>query len=637
MRTRALTMGQPVRRWLGGLAVLGLVCACVGWAYRLAEDAGVRSLREGTAHRLDVYGASLDSELRKYEYLPPVVAINREVHDLLAAPADAGLRDAVNRYLATVNASAAASAIYLMDPTGLTLAASNWDQPVSFVSRNFVYRPYFQDALRGVPGRFYGIGTVSREPGYYFAHGVAQDGRIAGVIAVKVSLDRLDSTWRHEGEKVLVVDGNGVIFLSSEPRWKFRTLRRLSDEAINQLERTRQYTEAGQLEPLGLRELRTLDNDTLIAQVDDAPPDTTRVGSMHYIVHGRQVPGTDWRLLVMSEMVPAQALARNSAAVTGLVLSLLAVLVLYWRQRRRSRAQAHASREALQRAYGELERKVEMRTEALRKANEQLHSEVTERKRAEETLKATLKDLVQTAKLAVLGQMSAGVTHELNQPLAALRTLSSNAAVLLERGRHEEAASNLRMIGQLTDNMGKITGQLKRFARKSTAELRPTPVGSVIADALFVLHQSKPGRSATVVQDLEPDCPAALCDANRLEQVLLNLLANALDAVHPVAAPQVRIELRCEGHHIRIGVHDNGLGVSAEVRPHLFEPFFTTKGQGQGLGLGLAISAHIVKEFGGTLHAESSPLGGTAFIVRLRAAVPTENSDRLRQAEDEHA
>ncbi|MDB5849942.1 MAG: sensor histidine kinase [Rhodoferax sp.] len=600
------------------LALAGVVAA----SYTLAQRLGIRSLRESTSHRLDLYAANLQAEMDRFEYLPPVVSLNEHLVALLERPADHARADVVNHYLQTVASRAGASAIYVMDIHGLTLAASNWQQSNSFVGTNFAYRPYFQEAAKGFPGRFYGVGTVSREAGYYYAHSVVKDGRVIGVTAVKVSLERLDQAWGHDGEKIVVADSNGVVFLSSEPNWKYRTLRGLSDETIGRLAATRQYSEAGLLSPLGMREKSVLENGATIVEVRAEPIEHQRSGATtDFLVQQNRVPGTDWRLLVLSELAPAQVSARITSALAALSLVLAALLVLYFQQRRRFFAQTVAARVALQQANDQLERNVQERTQALSDANLRLQDEIGERKRVEETLRATLEDLVHTARMAVLGQMSAGITHELNQPLAALRTLSGNAVVFLERGQQEQAASNLRIIGQLTDHMGKITSQLKKFARKSAVELRQVNVPAVVHDAMFLLRQSLPTAAIRIEQHFEPEDLSALCDANLLEQILLNLLTNAIDAVEGTARPHILIHAWAEDGMARIEVHDNGPGIAEHVSPHLFEPFYSTKEQGRGLGLGLAISADIVRKLSGTLTpGRSATLGGALFTIQLKAA-----------------
>lgn len=623
MKRTSLSTAQ--RRTLIVIALATLLVAAASLSYVVAERVALRSLREATVHRMDLYALSLGNEMRRFEYLPEVVAADPRVRALLEQPSADGLQALVNGYLQKIDDSAGPSAIYVMDRTGRTLAGSNWRQPTSLVGMNFSYRPYFQDALKGRGGRFYGIGTVSREPGYYFSSTVRGGDRPLGVVVVKVNLEHLDRAWAHGGEKILVADSNGIVFLSSEPAWKFKTLRSLTRETVGRLAATRQYTEAGALEPLALREVRHENDGSAIVDVGGESPRRQAWNASTFVVQSRALPGTDWRMLVMTDIEPVRATARSSAALSVLTLVLVMLGLAHLQQRRKIVAQGDAASAALKHAYEELEEKVDLRTADLSDANRRLHGEISDRARAEESLRATLHDLVHTAKMAVLGQMSASITHELNQPLAAVQTLSENTVKLLERGRHDEAKENLRMIARTTAHMGQITGQLKKFARRSEVESEPVQIPAVINDAIFLVKQGQRFRGVRLDSRFASRLPLALCEASRLEQVVVNLLANAVDAVEPAANPAIEVVVEQRGEFVEIEVHDNGGGLSDAARGHLFEPFYTTKGQGVGLGLGLAISNDIVRRFGGTLRAEaSSRLGGAAFIVSLRAVTRQE-------------
>jgi two-component system C4-dicarboxylate transport sensor histidine kinase DctB len=616
-----LSTGQ--RRALLVFALATLLGAVASLSYAVAERMALRSLREATVRRMDLYALNLGNEMRRFEYLPEVVAADPRVQALLEQPSAHGLQENVNEYLQKIDEDAGSSAIYVMDLTGVTLAASNRRQSSSVLGMNFSYRPYFQDALKGGDGRFYGIGTVSREPGYYFSSTVRDGAQPLGVIAVKVDLEHLDQMWAHSGEKILVADSNGIVFLSSEPAWKFKTLRSLTRETVGRLAATRQYTEAGTIEPLALHEVSRESDGSAIVDVDAESPRRRAWAGARYVVQSRALPGTDWRMLVLADLDPVRTTARSSAALSVLTLVLVMFALAHLNQRRRIVAQRDAASAALKRAYEELEEKVDLRTADLSNANRRLQSEISERTRAEESLRATLQELVHTAKMAVLGQMSASITHELNQPLAAMQTLSDNTVKLLERGRHDEARENLRMIARTTAHMGRITGQLKKFARRSEVESEPVQIPGVVNDAIFLVRQGQRFRDVRLDSRIADGLPPALCEASRLEQVVVNLLANAVDAVEQAADPAIEIVIEQRGEFVEIEVHDNGRGLSDAARSHLFEPFFTTKKQGVGLGLGLAISNDIVRRFGGTLRAEaSSRLLGAVFIVSLRAVVP---------------
>jgi two-component system C4-dicarboxylate transport sensor histidine kinase DctB len=296
-----------------------------------------------------------------------------------------------------------------------------------------------------------------------------------------------------------------------------------------------------------------------------------------------------------------------------LLSALLLLLILYARQRRRSVAQNLAAKEALERANDVLERKVTERTADLLTANTQLQREVSERRRAEE-------GLVQAGKLAALGQMAAGVTHELNQPLAALRTLAANAGVFLQRGRMDDAVKNLEIIGELIDRMGKITGQLKAFARKDPVQLRPISLKRSLANALFLLGQRIREQQVAMTEEWPDGDVWALGDSTRLEQVIVNLAANALDAMVGQDQPRMTIRVAAAGDRVQIAVRDNGPGIPEHHLSRMFEPFFTTKESGQGLGLGLAISIGIARALGGDLTVANRPGGGAEFILGLQQA-----------------
>jgi two-component system C4-dicarboxylate transport sensor histidine kinase DctB len=602
-----------------GLLLLLLVPLGVFLSYTWSQQVGIRTLRENAEHRLDIYVSSLLSEVHRYDYLPKVMNFNDKVVDLLLHPGDPQRIAAANRYLENMNREAKSSAIYVMDVRGLTLSSSNWAQSLSFVGKNFAFRPYFQEALHGGTGRFYGIGTVSNEPGYYLAHGITHNETLIGVAALKMSLDKLGASWSGGDEAVLVVDENGVVFLSSVAEWKFKTLERLSAETRKKLAETSQYAVAGSLEPIGLKEERPLSKNARIIAITKPVPNTmwpTRLKS-NFLATSRPVPETGWQLITLSHMAPVHILARNTAFVAGFALGFLLILVMYLQQRRRAIALKIAAKEALQCAHDELERKVNERTADLSTANRNLQEEIKKRTRAEQVLKDALEELVQAGKMAALGQMASGITHELNQPLAALRTLSDNTVVFLQRGRISEAEANLELICQLTERMGKITGQLKSFSRKSPAQRQPVSVGRVVSETLALMDQRIQKEGVSLEQDISPPDIQVLGEGNRLTQVLVNLFSNALDAMAGQAVRRLQVTVRRDNGQVIIRVGDSGNGISEKVMPYLFEPFFTTKEQGAGLGLGLAISTGILRDFGGVLKAQNRVEGGAEFLIEL--------------------
>lgn len=588
--------------WAAALVVgLGLA----GLAGRLTGDAATTSARQAAAQRLDGYAVSLENLLSKYDFLPRTLELNKDVIALLQHPDQPALRGEVNRYLEQLNLQAGSTTIYIVNLNGVTQAASNWRFPGSFVGDQVAFRPYVRDALRGKPGGFYGVGTTSGEPGYFFAHGIYQDGKMLGVATVKVNIERLEQDWVQDADKVLLADANGVVFLSSEPEWKYRTLAPLTPAAARELNASRQYF-SHDLKPLGLTQVRQLDGGAAIVQL---PP----AGSAPLLSQSRSLAPRQWRFVYLSDLGDARNSARNAFVFALLLQALLLLLVLYIRQRQRARAD-------LQRAYAELESKVAQRTASLRQMTQNLSEENGVRRQAEARLRQAQSELVQAGKMAVLGQMAAGMTHELNQPLTALRTMSDNARLLIERGRLDDAKDNLSTISQLVGRMGVLTGQLRQFARKADASLTAVPLTAAITSALFLVERRVEQERVQFRMEVRDQDVYALCDSNRLQQVLVNLFANALDAMEDSLERQLTVSIEREAERALIAVSDTGPGIPEAVRAHLFEPFFTTKPQGKGLGLGLAISEQIVREFGGELRVEAAAGGGARFVIALPLA-----------------
>jgi two-component system C4-dicarboxylate transport sensor histidine kinase DctB len=349
--------------------------------------------------------------------------------------------------------------------------------------------------------------------------------------------------------------------------------------------------------------------------VDSGP---ARAGGKEYFVLGRAMPGTGWQLAVFSDYLPVRRQAMAGAVFAVLLAGGLILLAVFIAQRRRlARVQGEARR-LLEAANQALEQRVAERTADLVAVNSRLRQEIHERERAEQTLRAAQDELVQAAKLAVLGRMAAGITHELNQPLGAMHTLAANAVAYMQRGDTRTAENNLSIVGQQIDQMARIIGPLKSFARKSPAVAERVDLAQAVDKALFLFDKRLAG-----IQ-LDKQLPAAgavaWCDGNRLQQVLVNLIGNALDALAASVQPCLRLRAHCVGAHVFLEVADNGPGLSAAALAHLFEPFFTTKGSGEGLGLGLTISRDIVRDFGGDLSGGNGPDGGALFTLRLPKA-----------------
>lgn len=591
--------------------------------YKVNQRIWLADLQASSHHRLDLYATSLEREIDKYAYFPATLGLETDVLTLLTSHEVPELRNKVNRYLEALNERAGTLAIYVMDAKGRVRASSNWHRTDSFVGEDLSFRAYFSDALRHGNGRFFGIGTTRGEPGYYLSSVLTSGDKIYGVAVIKVSLEQLEVSWATAEAPVLVTDENGIVILSSVPNWKFTALRPLDEARRANFLRTQQYNRR-ELPPLGVRENVSIDRNARLVRITQSSIDNPLPYpiSGQFLIQSQPLIGTQWSLNVLSHMEngnDASLIRAVAAAVTTLLLALLGIML---NERRKLLQERLAAREALQQAHDDLEQKVIQRTADLITANEQLQAEVSERIRAENTLREAQDELIQAGKLAVIGQLSAGIVHELNQPLAALRTLSGNAIRFLERGNEETAKSNLERIGQLVDRMGQITGQLKAFARKSSGEAHPVDMRVVTHNALNLLEQ-RIRTSRIHINAEQHEAPLmVLCDANRMEQVLINLIGNALDAMLNVdeatrTQKGICISATIEEHRLLLTVRDHGMGLSDAVLARLFEPFFTTKEAGAGLGLGLAISVGIIQDYSGTLDAKNHPEGGAEFTITL--------------------
>lgn len=595
----ALEAPLTYRRALLPLGVALCACLLVGWlVYRAFLAVYLDGERHLAAQRLDTLALSLDATLSRHESLPGLMALDKSLASLLAKPGDAALAAAANAYLESAQQGAAVAATYLIDAGGVTLAASNWRLPRSFIGQNYGFRPYFRDAMKGGIGRFYGIGATTGEPGYFLAAPVREGGRILGVMAVKLGLGAMEQALAGSGDPLLLADRHGVVFLASVPAWRYRTLTPLDDATRARLADARQY-EGVSLSPLADIPLR-VDMDGLRRFSIAGEPPRER------LVLARSVGGLGWRLVHFVDPADANRGARGAGLAAGFALAFALGAAAHFHHRARRR-------EEMRRIYAELEGRIAERTA-------DLTEQIATLERTKAILRETRDAAVQAGKLAALGQMSAGISHELNQPLAALQTLADNAGALLSRGRLQEAAENLQLISELVDRTGRIVRQLKTFARQEAPTPQPVSVATAIDHALMMVEPRRREMAARIAIRPFDRSLCLVAEAGRLEQVLVNLLRNGLDAMAGQDEPLLEVDARTDGDRVLVEVRDHGPGLAEEVRSHLFEPFYTTKPAGEGLGLGLAISLTIVESYGGTLSVHNAPEGGAIFVLRLPAA-----------------
>nr|WP_269930274.1 sensor histidine kinase [Aminobacter sp. HY435] len=593
---------------LPGLVLAALALAIAVFGGRLASRIYLdeAAARGQTTLRLAV--AALSGHMSRFEPLPQLVADHDDIKDLVSDPDNPALRARANDYLKEINALLKSSDIYVMIPGGDTIAASNHDLPISFVGENFAYRPYYQNAIRGDLGRFFALGTTSLKRGYYFSSPIRIGMEIRGVVVFKVDIDAIEASWKGGEDEIIVTDPEGIIFMSGRPEWLYASLRPLTDANIDKTEASRRYANA-LLHTLSAT--RTSEDGRVLMRIAD------QGNSREFIELAEAMPAEGWTVRVLADTASAHAQALTAVVSALLALGLAALggaIVL----QRRGRL---AERLLMQRtAQQELERRVEERTADLALVNTRLETEVIERRTAEQQLRQTQADLIQAGKLAALGQMSAALSHEFNQPLAAVKTYADNAALLIERNRIEEARDNVSRISSLADRMAAISRHLRNFARKPNQKLGSVALDEVVRDTEEIVAWRLKAADAMLIIDLGPTPLAVKAGSVRLQQVLVNIITNAADAVETLPDRRIELIARRSGGKVSITVRDHGPGVPAAVADRIFDPFFSTKGVGKGLGLGLSISYNIVKDFGGSLGVVNHPEGGALFTIELDLA-----------------
>ncbi|GAA5170287.1 MULTISPECIES: ATP-binding protein [Halomonadaceae] len=752
------------RRLLLLLVPLGLAL-CIWQAIQLARDQALDSLYNEAKNELRLSAAGVSAYLSRHDYLPRLLASREAVGRALANPDDAQIVNRLNRILDKFRAISDVSDIYLLDRQGTTLAASNWALPYSFIGQNYGFRPYFKDAIQGRMGHFYGLGTQSGERGYYFSAPVWSEksgqARVAGVMVVKVLIAPLEANWTGQNGELLISDGNGVVFMASQPELRLMSLAPLDPEVRVRLRETRRY-DGARLLPLPLDRLSARPDGSQLVRFEAGP-----LAGRGFLSVSRTLPKQNWqiyRLKPLDSLKSAQwqagflaaglygvvvlgggigwqryrlrrerelfanrerrTLAEGQARVRGIIDRTRAgLLVLDEREaltylnptaqalfghtpaavegrrltellspadarridalrrdaRHRSTAgspavevvalrpggqrvpleltvgalvsphgqrwlatvfdisERKAQEQALARARDQLEQRVAERTRDLLDSNRRLSAEIDERRRAETDLRQTQDELVQAAKLAVLGQMAAGINHELNQPLAAIRAYAENARAFIARGREDAADANLQQIVELTARMAEISAQLKQFSRKSGDSLAAVSVQAGFGYALRLYRARLLSAGVSIVRDWPADEVWVHADPVRLEQVLVNLIGNALQAMTDTSDPRLELSIATVTGHVRIGVRDSGPGIAEAHLGRVFEPFFTTKPVGKGLGLGLSISARIVEDLGGRLEACNAAAGGALFTIDLPAGEVAPATPRHHTQEDHHA
>jgi two-component system C4-dicarboxylate transport sensor histidine kinase DctB len=523
--------------------------------------------------RLALYSGNLVSELRRHAIVPQLLARDQA---LISALQSQDFSLSTQRLISFVDEIGAAS-ISLMDRDGRTVAATNRNK----LGETHRSAAYFFDAVRAERTVF---SVIPREvSGYLFTYSrkLVDSSGTLGVIMVEVDLQKFERAWAGISDAVMVTNSEGIVVLATEARWR----------GVSEKEALRHQTPIGAIQ----RAIRATADWTAL------PPDAYLQGEAVMRLETR-VPFQGWRMMSYTTYASIRERVNAVIALEIMGFAILLALAFYALSRKTAIRMALFQRESAE----------------LRVLNARLKREIAERERVEKTLKVAEQSLAQSSKLAALGEMSAAVSHELNQPLAAMKTYLAGARLLLNRNRPEEALSSFGRIDDLIERMGAITRQLKSYARKGGDDFAPVNIGDALASSLAMMEPQLRQRHVKITRLLPEEPVLVMADRMRLEQVMVNLLRNALDATKSVEDPEVEI-LVTAGETATLSVHDNGDGVTDF--DNLFEPFYTTKQPGDGVGLGLAISSGIVNDLGGRLTAHNGASGGAVFEMQLPVLV----------------
>ena len=563
------------RAWiLRGLLVVFLAAAgVVVWVSNIwLTDRFTETTRNRAELRLALYSGSIISELQRNSVVP--LLLSRD--PTLVRALSVGEYSTTSQRLISYREEIGAASIELLDRDGRVVAATDRHQ----IGEQHANQPYFVEAQRSNDTVFTTTELDTGAFNFTFSRRVEDDSLLLGVILVRVDLGRLADRWRGTSEAVFVANSEGRIILSTEPRWRGRN----EADAV-----------AVQSPDSAIERAIEAAGDWAFAN-----PGPYFGGSSTLRLESR-IPFRGWMLVSFTAYDSVRERVNGVLALEIMGFALLLAAAFYLLSRR-----ARLQSVVFQRESAEL-----------RRLNDRLQREIAERQKVEKTLEEAEQSLAQSSKLAALGEMSAAVSHELNQPLAAMKTYLAGAKLLLQRRRSEEALSSFQRIDDLIDRMGAITRQLKSYARKGGEAFQEVDMREALSSALTMMEPQLRQMTVEIAQSIPRQPVLVMADRLRLEQVIINLLRNALDAMKGEDLRELDLII-AEGDEVVLTVRDNGRGI--DDLDALFEPFYTTKKPGDGVGLGLAISSGIVKDLGGCLTARNGDQGGAVFEVRLPRA-----------------
>ncbi len=591
------------KKYLGiGLIILLGLAFILRAAYWFHLEHGYEMTRQQSNAQMKELLSFLSGSLSRYESIPQVLSTNPLLANALAQQDDPETITPLNLYLEEIQSITEALDIYLVNINGDAIAASNWQQSYSFIGKNFGFRPYFKDAMNGKMGRYFAVGTSSNKRGYYFSYPIYNQGypiapnqgdaKVVGAIVVKVDVTEIEqqSTGMARGSnyEFAISDPDNIIFLSSQPKWRLTSLVPVTRQLKQHITASRRYANRD-INPLEIEPPFTasLAEDYQIYQIG---------GDKHgkeYMDNAAMMNDAGWRVHILSPMAPIYQSLPPLLLLYGALYLLCALALLFAIERRKNIRR-------MQQAHEQLEQRVKERTQALETSHQEL--------------KETQDELIQAAKLTVIGSLSASINHEINQPLAAIRSYAQNTQTLLSRAKWDDVSSNIMTIIELTDRLAAIVSQFKSFTRKSKGNDKAVSVAQCIKDALTIVQPEVDKQGINLVLK-NTDCETLIWgDPIRLQQVLINLMSNAMVAMRASSPKQLIISVNLNDR-VEITIEDTGTGIDESQMQKIFDPYYTSSRQ--GLGLGLSISRRIVEAMQGKISVANRAEGGAIFNITL--------------------
>jgi two-component system C4-dicarboxylate transport sensor histidine kinase DctB len=569
-----------------------------------AQHWNYRQLTEKAQHQSDNLAAFIRYEIGRYADLPKQIASSDLLQSLLLNLP--GSTEKLNQYLFQLQQSADVADLYLVNPSGIVIASSNANGEIYYLGRDFGFRPYVQDALAGQDAQYYALGHTSERRGYYYSVPVRIKGQILAVMVAKVDLEPIEQHQQQiaglADSHFMVTGQSNEVFLSDVPQWRLTSL---TGKPLNVQEQQRYITQA-------IKPMHYAVGTALLAPSYPLWRLPIENKTLSFLPYQRTVPEFGWTLTVLASPAPQQSSLWSALLLVTLVYS--SALLAIWVQRERKKRHLQLLQHNQQ-----LEQRVIARTKDLAETNRQLIRQIERREQTETELAQTEQHLVQTAKLATIGALSASLNHELNQPLTALQSYAQTTEKLIDKGYLDDAKTNIQAMRQLMQRLSVIVAQFKDFSRKSSGKNQLVQVNKLVLDALGIVKHQCQQQGVKVRLQLPEQSPLVLADSIQLEQVLVNILTNGVQAMTGQTDPAFHIAVRTQAQQVSIHIRDQGPGIEPHHLERIFEAFFSTK-QRDGLGLGLSISQRIVQSFGGQLEVRNAPQGGAEFIIVLLIA-----------------